>query len=106
MSAATSGILSLHEPMVQGNTVVVEHSLEVIKTANRLTDLGPEDGDGGGRNRRLGPARGYREGVAELHGEVSRAGADEGCEREAEARDERGGGMIKAASQTGRVHVG
>ena len=34
----------------QGNTVVViEHNLDVIKTADWLLDLGPEGGDGGGR---------------------------------------------------------
>ena len=33
----------------QGNTVVViEHNLEVIKTADWITDLGPEGGDKGG----------------------------------------------------------
>ena len=33
-----------------GNTVVViEHNLDVIKTADYLIDLGPEGGDGGGR---------------------------------------------------------
>jgi excinuclease ABC subunit A len=32
-----------------GNTVVViEHNLDVIKTADRLVDLGPEGGDDGG----------------------------------------------------------
>jgi excinuclease ABC subunit A len=29
--------------------VVIEHNLEVIKTADWILDLGPEGGDGGGR---------------------------------------------------------
>ena len=40
----------LHALVAQGNTVVViEHNLEVIKTADWILDLGPEGGDKGGR---------------------------------------------------------
>ncbi len=39
----------LHELVESGNTVVViEHNLDVIKTADWLIDIGPEGGDGGG----------------------------------------------------------
>ncbi|MGB5334445.1 MAG: excinuclease ABC subunit UvrA, partial [Woeseiaceae bacterium] len=40
----------LHRLRDHGNTVVViEHNLDVIKTADWIVDLGPEGGDGGGR---------------------------------------------------------
>jgi excinuclease ABC subunit A len=46
----------LHQLRNAGNTVVViEHNLDVIKTADWVIDLGPEGGDGGGRIIVTGP---------------------------------------------------
>ncbi|MEM6610444.1 MAG: excinuclease ABC subunit UvrA [Pseudomonadota bacterium] len=40
----------LHQLVEQGNSVVViEHNLDVVKTADHIIDIGPEGGDGGGR---------------------------------------------------------
>jgi len=39
----------LNELVESGNTmVIIEHNLDVIKTADWIIDLGPEGGDGGG----------------------------------------------------------
>ncbi|MBO9452685.1 excinuclease ABC subunit UvrA [Tropicibacter sp. R16_0] len=55
----------LHELVDQGNTVVViEHNLDVVKTADHIIDIGPEGGDGGGRI----VAQGTPEEVAECEG--------------------------------------
>ena len=53
----------LHELVEQGNSVVViEHNLDVIKTADHIIDIGPEGGDGGGEI----VAEGTPEEVAEI----------------------------------------
>jgi len=55
----------LHRLTDAGNTVlVIEHNLDVVKTADWVVDLGPEGGDEGGRII----AQGTPEHVAEVEG--------------------------------------
>lgn len=55
----------LHALVEQGNSVIViEHNLDVIKTADYIVDIGPEGGDGGGKII----AQGTPEQVAKVHG--------------------------------------
>ena len=91
----------LNRLVEQGNTVVViEHNLDVIKTADRIIDLGPEGGEEGG----LLVAQGTPEQVAAAKGSytggflakiVKPAGAKAGAPGAAEGR-RRGVGRVRA----------
>ena len=60
----------------QGNTVlVIEHNLDVVKTADWIVDLGPEGGDNGGTVVAEGPSRAGGPLRPQLHRQVPPAGA-------------------------------
>ena len=58
--------------------VVIEHNLDVIKTADWVLDLGPGGGVNGGRDRRRGHAGDGRGGAEVGDGAVSEADAGAG----------------------------
>jgi excinuclease ABC subunit A len=64
----------LNQLVDQGNTVVIiEHNLEVIKTADWIIDLGPEGGDDGGRVVATGPPEQVARAEASYTGQFLRA---------------------------------
>ena len=68
----------LHRLRDEGNTIVViEHNLDVIKTADWVIDLGPEGGAGGGTIVATGTPEEIAANEQSLHGAVSAAGAGE-----------------------------
>ncbi|NNC72540.1 MAG: excinuclease ABC subunit UvrA, partial [Sphingomonadaceae bacterium] len=74
----------LHALVEQGNTVVViEHNLDVIKTADHILDLGPEGGDKGGKI----VAEGTPEDVAATKGSYTGAYLSEMLGKVAEAAE-------------------
>ena len=84
-----------------GNTVlVVEHHLDVIKTADWVIDLGPEAGAGGRRARGRGHARADRAGRRVLHGQVPPRSAAPRQRQRRRARAGRGPLMALAGART------
>ncbi len=85
----------IHELADAGNTVVViEHNLEVIKTADWVIDMGPEGGDGGGKI----VAEGTPEEVAKVKESYTGQFLRELLKRRgAGGEQERGGGVKKCA---------
>ena len=64
----------LHALRDHGNTVlVIEHNLDVIKTADWIIDLGPSGGDGGGRSVAEGSPEDVADNPASVTGEYLRA---------------------------------
>jgi excinuclease ABC subunit A len=63
----------LHRLRDEGNTIIIiEHNLDVIKTADWIVDLGPEGGDGGGRVIATGTPEDIAENPASFTGQYLR----------------------------------
>ena len=83
----------LHELVDQGNTVIViEHNLEVIKTADWIVDLGPEGGDAGGNVVAIGAPEEIAANPQSYTGQYLKQVMDR--RRSGKAKRARGGGVI------------
>ena len=83
--------------------VVIEHNLEVVKTADWIIDMGPEGGDGGGEIVAAGTPEQIARNPQELHGDDICAR----CWRRGSAKKGKGGGggVGAAAARTiSRLH--
>jgi excinuclease ABC subunit A len=96
-------LLDMLDRLVEaGNTVVViEHNLDVIKTADRIIDLGPEGGEEGG----LVVAQGPPEEVAAVEGSYTGQFLREIVTAGRPAATRRGGGRSRARRRRGRATV-
>ena len=89
----------LHALVEAGNTIVViEHNLEVIKTADWILDLGPEGGDGGGELVAVGTP----EDVAEISASYTGAYLKQHLTRS--SHTQRTAAVTKRKSENGRKH--
>ena len=83
----------LHRLVEQGNSVVViEHNLDVIKTADRLIDMGPEGGEEGGQVVASGTPEEVSRDAGLLHRRVPRRGRGRAGRAEGQARPRAQGG--------------
>jgi len=86
----------LHRLVDRGNTVlVIEHNLDVIKTADWIVDLGPEGGTGGGRI--------VAEGTPEAVVKVRESYTGQFLRHALAPRQSRGAGPVAAANAKGRA---